>query len=522
MVLPARTQVAIAGGGPVGLAAAIELGRRGVQTLVIEPRATVTRARPRCKTVNVRSMEHLRRWGVAQRLRDAAPLRPDWSQEIVFCTSLTGRELSRFRGVLGLSVDPERSPELGQQAPQFVLEELLRDVVDELDACTLVRGARVTGVDQDDAEVRVHVSDESGADHIVAADYALGCDGARSAVRDAIGCRYVGEVALRPNFGIVFRAPELWDRVRHGPCVHYWVVNGESPGLMGPLDLDGTWWAGLIGVDRETGEANVQSLIEGLVGEPIDADVTSTDPWTAHMQLADRMCVGRVFLAGDAAHLNPPFGGHGLNTGLGDAVDIGWKIAAVLDGWAGPALLDSYEAERRPVAMRVIAEAAANNSVLPTELLTDEIDDDGAAGDAARAHIDARIQETKHAEFHALDLVLGPDHPDARAGARLPHAWLQPGRSVYDELGPDMTLLALAGEDAPLDDFATHAAQRGVPLHIADLRGRGLSERYGAALVLVRPDQHVAWCGDSAADPGALLDAARGATPLPTPTSGAT
>jgi 2-polyprenyl-6-methoxyphenol hydroxylase-like FAD-dependent oxidoreductase len=521
MALPARTQVAIAGGGPVGLAAAVELGRRGIETLVIEPRPTVTHARPRCKTVNVRSMEHLRRWGIAQRLRDAAPLKPDWSQDIVFCTSLTGHELSRFHGVLGLVIDGDRSPELGQQAPQFVLEELLRDVASELDACTLVLGARVTGVDQDDTEVRVSFSHEDGTEHVVAADYALGCDGPRSTVRDAIGSSYVGEVALRPNFGMVFRAPDLWDRVRHGPCVHYWVVNRAAPGLMGPLDLGGTWWAGVVGVDRETGEREAENLIAGLVGEPVDVEVTSTDPWTAHMQLVDRMRVGRVFLAGDAAHLNPPFGGHGLNTGLGDAVDIGWKLAAVLDGWADESLLDSYEAERRPVATRVIAEAEANMSVLPTELLADDIDADTPAGEAARRVADARVQETKHAEFHALDLVLGPAHDDARPGARLPHAWLEPGHSIYDEIGPGMTLLALAGDDAAIDEFTAQAAARGVPHGVVDLRDRGLSERYGAALVLVRPDQHVAWCGSGAADLGAALDAARGATPLPTPTPGA-
>ncbi len=522
MALPARTQVVIAGGGPVGLATAIELGQRGIETLVVEPRATVSHARPRCKTVNVRSMEHLRRWGIAQRLRDAAPLKPEWSQDVVFCTSLTGHVLSRFHGCFGLVPDGDRFAELGQQAPQFVLEELLRDVVGELPACTLAFGTRVTGVDQDDAEVRVTVRDEAGAEHVVAADYALGCDGPRSAVREAIGSSYVGEVALRPNFGIVFRAPDLWDRVRHGRALHYWVVNRLSPGLMGPLDLDGTWWAGVVGVDRETGEREAENLIAGLVGERVDVEITSTDPWTAHMQLVDRMRVGRVFLAGDAAHLNPPFGGHGLNTGLGDAVDLGWKLAAVLDGWADEALLDSYEAERRPVAARVITEAEANNSVLPTELLADDIDLDTPAGDSARRLADARVQETKDVEFHSLDLVLGPVLAAAQVGARLPHAWLEPGRSMFDELGPNLTLLALAGDDSVLDAFAAEAAARAVPLRVADVRDRGLGERYGAALVLVRPDQHVAWCGDSAADPGAVLDAARGASPLPTPTSGAT
>ena len=209
------------------------------------------------------------------------------------------------------------------------------------------------------------------------------------------------------------------------------------------------------GVDRESGERDAQQIIAGCTGEPVEAAVVSTDPWTARMQLVDRARRGRVFLAGDAAHLNPPFGGHGLNTGVGDSVDLGWKLAAVLTGWGGPGLLDSYELERRPIQTKVIEAAAANNRVLAADLLADEIDAEGAAGERARRIADASIQDTKHAEFHALDLVLdlaydgspiilandGSRDPDAGGrdgavvGARLPHAWLAPGHSLFDALG---------------------------------------------------------------------------------------
>jgi 2-polyprenyl-6-methoxyphenol hydroxylase-like FAD-dependent oxidoreductase len=528
--LPASTQVIVAGGGPVGLAAAIELGRRGIRCLVVEPRTRVSRARPRCKTINVRSMEHLRRWGIADRLRERAPLAPSWSSDVVFCTSLAGRELSRFTGVLGLAHDGDRFPELGQQAPQYVLEELLREVVRELPACTLATGSAVAGVEQDAHAVRVLVDGEAGQRAVVTGSYLIGCDGPRSTVRECIGAAYAGDHALRPNFGMVFRAPGLRTHVRHGPAVHYWIINPDAPALAGPLDPADTWWIIAFGVDRETGEREAGRIIDAAAGVPVRATVLSTDPWTARMQIVDRMRQGRVFLAGDAAHLNPPFGGHGLNTGIGDAVDLGWKIAATLDGWAGPRLLDSYEIERRPIQERVIREATVNMGVTSPELVAAGLDAEGAAGESARRAAGARIQATKRAEFHALDLVLDvrvapspviadsgllagqvtTGHPGSpAAGARLPHAWLDSGRSLYDELGAGFTLVTRR-RGAAADAIAKAARAGGVPLKVLDVDDRALR---GAALALVRPDGYVAWAGNRAPDSADdLIGTVRGAT----------
>jgi hypothetical protein len=310
----------------------------------------------------------------------------------------------------------------------------------------------------------------------------------------------------------------LLARARHGPAVQYWVVNTTSPALMGPIDLQGTWWLIAFDVDRDTGRRDARKLIDACAGVPTQASIVSDDPWTARMQLVDVARHGRVFLAGDAAHLNPPFGGHGLNTGLGDGVDLGWKLAAVLDGWGGPRLLDSYEAERRPVQTSVIAAAAANNRVLATDLLADDIDAEGEAGMRARRLVHDRIQATKDAEFHSLDLVLDVAYENspiiaAGEGARLEHAWLGAGRSVYDELGQGMTLLVLSEDRAgEAHAIARAAAARRVPLHIADLAAHRLRDRYGADLVLVRPDQHVAWRADhSTGDPVDLIDRLRGA-----------
>jgi 2-polyprenyl-6-methoxyphenol hydroxylase-like FAD-dependent oxidoreductase len=522
-VADSRVDVVIAGGGPVGLATAIELGRRGVSCNVIEPRTAVSRARPRCKTLNVRTMEHLHRWGIAGRVRAAAPLSPEWSSELVWCTTMTGFELSRFRGVFGLVPDGDRYGQLGQQSPQFVLEEVLREVVAELPGCDLELGSRVTGLEQDDSEVRVTVTSEAG-ERVTSAKYLVGADGPRSAIREAIGARYIGQAASRPNFGLTFRAPELWDRVAHGPALQYWIVNPFAPSAIGPQDLEGVWWAGFLGVDEERGNRDAEKLVTLAIGQSTPIEILSTDPWTAHMQLVDKVREGRVFLAGDAAHLNPPFGGHGLNLGIGDAVDLGWKLAAVLKGWGGPGLLDSYEAERRPVHAQVIAEAEANMTTLPAELANPNIATNGASGEAARKAAGARIQETKAREFLAVDFVLGLGYPTspivvrgdvpeqgATPGYRLPHC-RSAGISIFDRLGENLTLLVLRSDVGDSVERCLEACNDlDVPLSVVDLAAEDLSERYGAPLILVRPDQHVAWCGDELPeDAHSLLNVVRG------------
>ena len=277
-------------------------------------------------------------------------------------------------------------------------------------------------------------------------------------------------------------------------------------------------------MDRQTGEREAVRLIDEAAGVRSGATVLSTDPWTARMQIVDRMRRGRVFLAGDAAHLNPPFGGHGLNTGLGDAVDLGWKLAARLDGWGGPVLLDTYQIERRPIQERVIREATANMRVTSRELLADNLDDDDV-GRGARAARGRRADPADQGRRIPLARARAR-HPDRRLpghrprtrprrgspgalgpGALLPHAWLGAGRSLYDELGHGFTLLRRPGTAHVKIEKA--ARTRGVPLKVLELPGR---DPGGPALALIRPDQYVAWTGDR--EPGdalALIDRVRGA-----------
>jgi 2-polyprenyl-6-methoxyphenol hydroxylase-like FAD-dependent oxidoreductase len=500
------TPVLIAGGGPAGLAAAAELSLHGIGCVVIEPRTEVSHRRPRAKTTTVRTMEHLRRWGIAARLRAAAPLPVAWSQRVTFCESLTGRRITDFDGAFGLTTGRcDDFAEPGQQVPQPVVEDVLRAHLRTRPGVRLRFGASVAAVAPDDAGVTVTIEPQDGAGYQLRARYVLGCDGAGGVVRDQIGAGYSGRSDPRPNFNVVFRAPGLEPPL--GPAVHYWVVGGPVTGLMGRLDLTGTWWASFPGIDAAYGAAHATELISALIGQPGRPELLATDPWTARMLIADQFAAGRVFLVGEAAHVNPPWGGHGFNTSVGDAVNIGWKIAAVERGWAAPGLLASYEAERRGVAEQTVASAAANMTALAGDLPAD-------------ADV---IQRVKRFEFYSLGLVLGYSYagspviqpgpaapvadpttytPAADPGARLPHAWLPDGTSLYDRLGRGLTLVGPAADGAAL---AARARERGIPLTVA---GPPPGYRWRDEFLLVRPDQHIAW---RAGDPGDIdLDVVTG------------
>jgi 2-polyprenyl-6-methoxyphenol hydroxylase-like FAD-dependent oxidoreductase len=531
------TPVLVVGGGPVGLATALELAHHGTGCIVVEPRTEVSWLRPRAKTTSTRTMEHFRRWGIADTVRRRAPIPQSWSDEVVFCTTLLGREVTRFDHCLGLDlIDDDLVAEGGQQAPQPLIESIMRDRVAQLPATQLLVGRRFVAMSQDDSGVVATIADDSDNLLTIRADYLVGCDGSRSAVREAIGATYEGSADERPNFNIVFRADSLASRMHFGDAVHYWVLNPGQPGLVGRLNLVDEWWCVVMGVSAEQGAADPERLIHNLIGlnaegvEPVPIEVLATDPWRARMQVADTFRSGRVFLAGDAAHQNPPWGGHGFNTGIGDAANIGWKLSAVLNGWGSETLLESYEVERRPVAVETIAVATKNMSTLGPQLADPRLMGSDAEFASAQPIVAAATQRHKRAEFHSLDLVLGTSYadspvvvaeraetefnatahvlgeyvPSAAPGNRLPHTWLAKDRSLYDTLGSDYSLVGEVNHPAAHQLLET-AASLHIPLSAVELDCHLADKLFAAPLVLVRPDQHVAWRGERTSDPESLL-----------------
>ncbi|MDQ0729812.1 FAD-dependent monooxygenase [Arthrobacter sp. B1I2] len=550
--IPGEVQVLIAGGGPSGLFLALDLAARGIPSTVIEPRTAVDHTRPRAKTTNARTMTHLRRLGLADLLRDASPLPVDYAQDVIFCTGLTGpasHELRRFRNAFQLV--PGRygpQPECGQQVPQPVLEEVLRAAVADNPLVTFLAGWTVTGVSNAEGDAAtppyaVVATNPGGTERTVRADFVIGADGASSAVRRSLGLRLEGGSAALSNISILFRSDSLASAITLDPAVQYWVVGSETSGMVGPMDLAGTWWAIVQGVDPAVAVSagDAAAMVRSLVGAGVDIEVLATDPWTARMLLAPEYSRGDIFLVGDAAHLNPPWGGHGFNTCIGDAANLAWKLAATIKGWAGPGLLDSYGQERRPVAARTIRDAAENGKALAYHFADPELAATGPAGEAARERAEAALA-VKQSEFDSLGLVLGyaygdsplvvpdglpapaedPIHyvPSARPGALLPHAWLPDGTSLYGHVGTGFTLLADAGRlgGVPAATFfepvLAAAARQSIPVAVAAVGSSGegtpLSVLWGAEAVLVRPDQHVAWRGNSAEAAAAALSVAAG------------
>lgn len=525
--------VLIAGGGPVGLALAIELGMSGIRCMLVERRdGSVTV--PKMSGLSIRSMEIARRFGVAEAAKAAGwPL--DFPNDYIYCTSVTGYELARERFPSYVESDVPFAPEKPTGCAQIFFDPILLERARSLPPVTLRHMTSLDSFTQDADCVRATLTDRvSGRSESVAARYLVGCDGAEGTVVTALGFGYEGLGIVAKSLNVYFRSADFMKIHDKGWARFFRFTDAGGP------------WGELIGIDghelwrlsvlRADPALDGHAYIRRLAGTEMDYELLSVMPWERRERVAAQYRDRRVFICGDAAHENSPTGGLGLHTGLADAVDLGWKLTAVLRGWGGAGLLDAYELERKPIALGNVRAATAAFNAFAALPSGPEIALDTPAGEALRRAFAEAFERSGHARspLHTENFRLGycyepspicvPDGttrppaegaafvPVARPGTRAPHAWLEDGRSTLDLFGRSFVLLRLGAAPPAANALIAAARDRGVPFDVVDLSDPALVALYERRLVLVRPDGHVAWRDDGPpTDALELIDRVRGA-----------
>jgi 2-polyprenyl-6-methoxyphenol hydroxylase-like FAD-dependent oxidoreductase len=525
--------VLIAGGGPVGLALAIELGMAGIACTLVE-RRDGSLSVPKMSGLSIRSMELNRRWGIAEKVK-----RTGWPQahpnDFVYCTSMTGHELTRFKVPSYADTKLPFTPEPGAGCAQIFYDPILLERARSLEKVTLRHMTSLDSFTQDRDGVRAAVTDRiSGKSETISARYLVGCDGADGTVVTSLGFGYEGLGIVSNSVNIYFRSAELMTLHDKGWARFFRFTDS------------GGSWGEIIGIDgKETWRLSVLKAIAGydppaymrrLAGRDFAYEILSVMSWERRERVAQHYRDGNVFIAGDAAHQNSPTGGLGLHTGLADAVDLGWKLAAVLQGWGGETLLQSYEAERKPVALNNVRVSTDEFNIMVDLPTGAAIDEHSPKGEKLRQEFVEAFRRTGYgrSKIFTENLRLGycyepspicvPDNskpvpldtPDfvavARPGTRAPHAWIGEGRSTLDLFGNGFVLLRLGATLPSVDAVVEAAAKRAVPLQVVDLRDPTIAALYERSLVLVRPDGHVAWRADAVPEDAlALIDRVRGA-----------
>lgn len=541
VVTERSVDVLIVGGGPTGLAMGMELRSRGVDFAIIEA-GDGTVVHPRVSGIGPRSMEFFRRWGVADKIRQAGwPI--DHSLDCAWVTQIGGHELFRVhRFTMETRPEYQHTPEPDAICPQHWLTPLLYAELGVAPEGPILKRTRLDSFDQDDEGVRGLVTDlVTGARSAIYARYLVACDGTSSSVRHACGIAASPLHQTNTFRNILFRAPKLHAQLGGAAAGFYYLM--ISSALRFPVRaLDGRelyrLTVGLQGDPEAMDDAD--ALVRRAIAFSTPVEVLSDNEWHLVHRVAERFRHGRVFLVGDAAHTLSPSGGFGMNTGICGAADLGWKMAAALDGWAGSHLLDSYTIERRPVALRGVEEANHNLVRAMKRKVPDGLADDSVHGEWLRARVrDALAASGLAREFDAPDIHLGfryknsplvisdsevcpavrsaRDGDDMRPttlpGSRAPHAWLAPGASTLDLFGNGFVLMCFKASSR-IHLLKRAFAHKDVPLTVVTERRRDVAELYATRYVLVRPDGHVAWRGDELpVNPDLLVERVRGVYP---------
>lgn len=531
----ATIPVLIIGAGPVGLSLAVDLAYHGIASTIVDQGAGAgAELVGKAGQLNERSMEFCRKWGVAE-AADSWGAPPDPPNETVFCTAITGGHVfGRSRSSRPRS---PHSPGKWTKCPQTEFDPLMSRAAKASGKVSMRYHTRYLSLRQEpDCVVATFEDTRTGEKFDLVAAYVVACDGATSAVRTELAIPYEGRM-LDYSLSVMLDI-ENFATFTGEPTVERFLLVGDRGAWSNLtfMDYRRMWRFVMVGSETrlDPNTLDIRGEITRAMGRSdVPYEVLKMAPWRRSECTAREFRAGRVLLAGDAAHTTSPTGGHGLNTGLGDVQGLGWMLAAVLEGWAEPSLLDAYTLERRPVAIRNGATSTANYRAWVGETDFSGIFKEGPGGDDARSAIGASLKRGTHYEWNSLGIVLGyryegsplivpdgtPETPDevdtyvptARPGHRAPHAWLADGRSTLDLFGHGYTLLRL-GRNAP--DAATmtnEAARQRVPLTVQSVNDSAVEALYERPLVLVRPDGHVAWRGDAPpANVSALFKTLRG------------
>jgi 2-polyprenyl-6-methoxyphenol hydroxylase-like FAD-dependent oxidoreductase len=518
----------VAGAGPVGTCLAIEAARRGLDVVVVEPRAAGEPPSAKCNTVAARTMETFRRFGIADEVR-ASGLPDDYPTDVIYTTSVAGPEIVRIaqpsraeRQLDGFPDSGWLTPEPVVRTSQIYLEPILEAHMRSLPNVTVLNDTRVESYEQADAGVTTYARGEDGAEIRLTSRFLAGCDGGRSTIRKAMGVALVGDAELGRTRTTLVRAPDIRDLFGdRRPAWMSWIVNERVRGNVIAVDGSDLWLLHRSVPQGDGFEAvDFDASIQALLGaeQPVTYEVVHHEDWVGRRLVAERFRDGNVFLAGDAAHVWVPFAGYGMNAGIADGVELAWLFSAVLHGWAPPSMLDAYEAERLPITDQVSRLAMdlvlQNAAALATRPPTPELADPGPAGQELRDLVGPVLRDLNLAQFapeglnfgyfyDASPIIAYDDEPQPvyTMGEATPST--VPGCRM-----PDYTLLCF-DPDIDVSPLVIAAERAGVPLTVVHADRPAAPRVFEHPLLMVRFDQHVVWRGHDLRGASALVDRLR-------------